>query len=191
MAPLACIPTRPDVEGPFYRADAPWRNDLRGSQDRGEALRVSGTVRDAHGCQPIASAVVDVWQALPPGPNGEGVYDNDSQEYRYRGRMRTDKDGRFDYTTFLPGPYPIRPGGPLRPKHIHYKVTAPDGSTLTTQMYFAGDPYNRQDPFYDPSLEVAPASAQLPDGSRAQAATFDITMLRAIPRERFEVRPAA
>jgi protocatechuate 3,4-dioxygenase beta subunit len=33
----------------------------------------------------------------------------------------------------------------VRPPHIHFKVHAPFNPTLTTQMYFAGDPLNEKD----------------------------------------------
>ena len=33
----------------------------------------------------------------------------------------------------------------MRPPHIHYKVRTPSGRSVTTQLYFAGDPLNDKD----------------------------------------------
>jgi hypothetical protein len=38
-----------------------------------------------------------------------------------------------------PGKYPN--GSNYRPSHIHFKITPPGFDTLTTQLYFEGDPY--------------------------------------------------
>jgi len=46
--------------------------------------------------------------------------------------------------TIIPGAYPAS-GDWVRPPHIHYKVRAPSGRSITTQMYFAGDPLNDKD----------------------------------------------
>jgi len=119
-------------------------------------------------------------------PGGTTDYDNDSPEFKFRGRMKTYENGQYRFETLLPGPYPIRPGGPLRPKHVHFKVTPPSGESLTTQMYFAGDPYNRQDPFYDPSLE----SDVKKNGAGTWQGTFDIALMSAPQTQRFEVKAA-
>ena len=81
-----------------------------------------------------------------PTPRGE--YDNDG--YRFRGALTTDAQGRWELRTIVPGRY--LNGDRYRPAHVHVKLRAAGYRALTTQLYFAGDPYNDGDPFIVPSL---------------------------------------
>lgn len=157
----ACVDTEADIEGPFYRAGAPERDDLASPGDTGNPLRLSGRVLDADGCTPVAGAIVDVWHADPAG-----MYDNDSPEWRYRGRVATSSEGRWQLRTLEPGRYLNGPR--YRPAHVHVKVWVGGVERLTTQLYFPGDPYNAEDPWYTPDLEVTRTG----DGT----ATFDFAV---------------
>ncbi len=66
-----CVETVDNSLGPFYRAGAPFRSDLAEPDAPGVRLTVSGRVFDLD-CDPIADAVLDLWQA-----NDDGNYDND------------------------------------------------------------------------------------------------------------------
>lgn len=46
--------------------------------------------------------------------------------------------------TIMPGRYPAGPGW-IRPSHVPFKIQGDDRQELTTQMYFAGDPYHQKD----------------------------------------------
>jgi protocatechuate 3,4-dioxygenase beta subunit len=109
----ACTPTAPDMLGPFYKPDAPERAIT------GEGLVVSGTVRSAKGCAPLAGARLEWWSA-----DGRGEYRD-----ALRATQRTGADGAFRYETVAPGRYPGRP------PHLHVKVSAPGHRTLVTQVY--------------------------------------------------------
>src|SRR3984893_9536964 len=80
--------------GPFLRADAPFRTrgDSIASDDTpGTRVRVSGKVSDVENGEPLAGAVLDVWQGAT-----NGLYENqdDNQpNYNLRGRFKTDRDG--------------------------------------------------------------------------------------------------
>jgi protocatechuate 3,4-dioxygenase beta subunit len=93
--------------------------------------------------------VIDFWHANP-----DGIYDNDSDEMRYRGRVTTGEDGRFWLTTLLPGWYATSTR--IRPRHIHMTVfDGPEESSrerLTTQLYFEGDPHLEGDNHVKPNL---------------------------------------
>jgi protocatechuate 3,4-dioxygenase beta subunit len=104
----------------------------------GTKLSVSGYVLDAS-CQPGPGARVDFWQA-----DSEGRYDN--QGYTLRGFQVTDSQGRYSVETVAPGLYPGRTS------HIHVKVTAPGGPTLTTQLYFPDESANASDRIYNPDM---------------------------------------
>lgn len=138
----ACRATAANIEGPFYRPGAPHRAVLADDRTAGERLLLGGTVLTT-GCQPIADAELDIWQA-----DARGAYDNDG--YGLRGKLRTDQHGRWQIKTIVPGRY--LNGRRYRPAHIHVKVRAQGRGDLTTQLYFAGDPYNDGDDFIVPSL---------------------------------------
>ncbi len=110
-------------------------------------IEVVGQVLDAQ-CKPLPGCVVEVWQAnvhgrySHPGDRGDDrPLDPNFQGYA---RLPTDKEGRYRYVTFVPGSYAAM-GDWIRPPHIHYKVHAPFNPSMTTQMYFAGDPLNDKD----------------------------------------------
>lgn len=152
----ACVngtATVANIEGPYYRANAPFRTDLVDPGVVGTPLSLVGSVLSLDCRSPLTGAVVDVWQA-----NGEGHYDNDGSlrlpegAMRLRGKLRCDAKGLFAARTVLPGRY--LNGSRYRPAHIHVKVSAPGHAALTTQLYFPDDPYNDGDPFIDRSLIV-------------------------------------
>lgn len=111
-----CIPTRADLEGPFYKADAPPRTST------GSGLTVAGRVLGAPDCRPVPGARVEWWQT-----DRGGRYDDD-----HRGSQAADSDGNYRFTTDFPGAYPGRP------PHIHFKASAPGYRPLTTQLYLRG-----------------------------------------------------
>ena len=89
--------------------------------------------------------LVEVWHA-----NNDGCYsifqmcdtgNSTNDEYHLRGKMLTNSEGYYEFHTIQPGHYQNRP------KHFHIKFTAPDGTILVTQIYFAGDPYIDSDPW--------------------------------------------
>ena len=128
-----CASTAANIEGPFYRASAPLRSDLDLYGDRGTPVTITGRVVD-QGCQPVAGAVVEAWQAAP-----DGRYDNRSRQMRYRCQIQADADGSWQLKTLMPGFY--LNGARFRPAHIHIKVWVDGVEKLTTQLYFEGDPY--------------------------------------------------
>ena len=146
--------TESNVEGPFYVPDSqmlerPYVLPQREGEP-GERLVFSGTVRSTDG-SPLADALVDVWQA-----SAAGEYSNFHPTVpagNLRGRLTTDAAGRFELETIVPPSYGIPDTGAtaqllealgrhlIRPGHIHVKVSHPACRSLTTQIYFEGDPY--------------------------------------------------
>jgi catechol 1,2-dioxygenase len=144
--------------GPFLRADAPFRkrgDSIASDGTPGARVRVSGKVFDAENGQPLAAAVLDVWQAAT-----NGLYENqdDSQlDYNLRGRFKTDQDGSYEFVALLPTAYPVPTDGPVgellrvakrwsyRPAHIHVIASFPDHETLVTQIFKKGDDQTADD----------------------------------------------
>ena len=139
---LVCEPTADNIEGPFFKDGAPSRRVLVRDQDDGQRLALGGVVLGG-ACAPLAGVAMEIWHA-----DHRGAYDNDG--FQFRGRVRTDADGRWDVSTIIPGRY--LNGRRYRPAHIHVKLAAAGHRALTTQLYFEGDPYIDGDPFVVSSL---------------------------------------
>ncbi len=146
----ACDATEDNIEGPYYRAGAPERGDLVAAGIRGTVLVLSGVVRSLD-CAPLPHARLEIWQA-----DADGAYD--LRGNTLRATLVADDQARFRLRTIVPGHY--RNGSDYRPAHIHVKVHAPRHRSLTTQLYFEGDPYNAEDPFIRESLILAAESTR-------------------------------
>jgi protocatechuate 3,4-dioxygenase beta subunit len=117
--------------------------DLNRFGQPGEALIVSGEIRSAGaGEAGIDGARIEVWQTDGEGryhPQGSGdVADYPSDAVDLRGTVVTDEAGVYRYRTVVPGAYPPRP------RHFHYRITAPGHQTLVTQLYVSADAAGRQ-----------------------------------------------
>lgn len=110
---LACAPTPADSLGPFYEAGAPVRAKV------GSGYVLSGVVRSARTCKPVAAARVELWLA---GPDGEYAD-------RYRATVFSRRDGTYRFESHFPPPYSGRP------PHIHLRVSARAFRALVTQHY--------------------------------------------------------
>ena len=98
-----------------------------------------------------------------------------SDEYLLRGRIRAGADGRYSFDTILPGNYRVTETW-LRPRHIHYTVSHPSRQSLTTQLYFEGDPQNSSDPMVKPALIIPLKRSQGKEAAAALEGTFDIVL---------------
>jgi protocatechuate 3,4-dioxygenase beta subunit len=158
-----CRRTPRDALGPFYVKGAPAQVELCASGSGGtQKLTVSGRVLGVQDCAPLASALVEVWQADSRGDYTQVGARQDDAGCLLRASLKTDAEGRYTFRTVLPGEYPGRP------RHIHYRVSAKGYATLVTQLYFARE---RGVP---PELVVTAAPK---DGGLA--ASFDITLVKA------------
>jgi protocatechuate 3,4-dioxygenase beta subunit len=132
--------TTNDILGPFYRPDAPVRNDLRIKGVPGNEIEISGTVFENDCKTPLSNAKVEIWHC-----DTAGNYDNDSKEFRHRAIINTDKNGHYSALTILPGKY--LNGRLYRPAHIHFRVSGAGHKELISQIYFQGDPHITEDPW--------------------------------------------
>lgn len=132
--------TPEQTEGPFFTPDSPERESLLEPGIDGTTLVIAGTVL-ATDCTPISGALLDFWHA-----DAAGEYDNEG--YRLRGHQFADVQGRYRLETIEPGLYTGRT------RHIHVKAQAPEGTVLTTQLYFPDEAGNASDSIFDPALVV-------------------------------------
>ncbi len=136
----ACNPTTEDFygQGPFYTANAPSisNNQLAAQNEPGTRFIVSGRVHNLDCTESIAGATIDIWHA-----DDAGDYDNSG--FKLRGKTISNSQGFYMFETIYPGKY--LNGSAFRPSHIHFKITPPGHSLLTTQLYFQGDPDNTTD----------------------------------------------
>ena len=122
--------TSTDMLGPFFRKNAPLRNDLTYDGNKSEIpLKVIGKVFGANCKAPLPNVEIDIWHC-----DHKRDYDMESDEYKCRGKFHTNENGEYWYKTFVPPPYQGRP------KHIHYLIRESEShQQLVTQLYFKGD----------------------------------------------------
>ena len=161
----ALAPTPAQTAGPFYPNDAQKPADRDGDLVRlrgrtgnaaGSVIHVTGRVLRRNGSV-VANARVEIWQA-----NTDGIYnhprDGHDPAFQGYGAVATDRTGRYAFRTIKPAAY----GSAFfrRTPQIHFRIAAAGLPPLVTQMYFAGDPLNRQDGILK-SVEDADERARL------------------------------
>ncbi len=195
-AALLSFPTTLSEEtGPvFGHGDLnPSDNDLltnaaaSGETAIGPRIIVHGRVIDQTG-RPVPGALLEVWQANAGGRyrhKNEGYIAPLDPNFGGCGRVITDAEGRYEFRTVQPGPYPWPNGGnDWRPAHIHFSVFGGSfAQRLITQMYFEGDPLIWRCPIVGaiPSREAAESLVAPLDMDRtvpmdARAYKFDIVL---------------
>ena len=164
-----CDLTTADIAGPFYEPNSPLRTLIAHPDEPGTRLFISGQVKGID-CQPLQNAMVEVWQADDDGCYSifyvceNGVIED---EFKLRGTIMTNSEGYYGYESILPANYANRP------RHIHYKITAPDGTSLITQLYFENDSLCENDPWCSGAEDrIIP----LTEEGEALSGQFDITL---------------
>jgi protocatechuate 3,4-dioxygenase beta subunit len=154
--------TEPTAQCPEYKAGPPFKQGqdfAKGLQ--GQQLELSGRVLNAATCKPVQGAVLDLWQM-----NSSGDYDY--KGFNLRGKIVTDKDGKYVLDTV----YPVRlhgEGNITRPSHIHVMIGVPGQPIITTQVYFEGQP---RDFAVKDSLITKPVT----DANGTKIANFDFVV---------------
>lgn len=133
--------TTSDILGPFYRPGSPVRNSLLREGETGKRIDLNGIVRHQDCKTPYRNAKVELWHC-----DGNGVYDNSSNDFRYRGTTYTSSNGEYSFQTILPVPYDAG-DGTIRPAHFHMMISTEVYQSLVTQLYFSGDTHIESDPW--------------------------------------------
>jgi protocatechuate 3,4-dioxygenase beta subunit len=139
--------TTSQTVGPFFSIGMGWmkRDDLASPGVPGERVTVEGRVLDGDG-KPVPDALLELWQAAIEG----------------QGRVATDEDGRFRFTT-------VRPPAAPSAAHIAVSVFARGlMKRLVTRIYFPDDPAHASDPALsrvEPSRRGTLVAVKRPDGT--------------------------
>jgi hydroxyquinol 1,2-dioxygenase len=186
------------VLGPFHIEGSP---ELGFGDDMSEGLPgtplyLHGTVRDLDG-NPVAGAVLDVWQA-----DTDGAYESqipDIDEARLRAKYTTREDGSYCVRTIAPKGYTIPMDGPVgelisqteishfRPAHIHFLLNVPGFEPLITHLFQAGADYLDSDVVFGTKQELVVAfeprePGATPDGGKSaepwSEARYDFVLQR-------------
>jgi protocatechuate 3,4-dioxygenase, alpha subunit len=143
--------------GPFFSIGLDWMNRANLAEGSvGEHVAIRGRVLDGEG-QPVPDAILEIWQADADGryhhPEHAGSQ-NDATPFFGFGRIPTDAQGQFSFTTIKPGPVYGPDGKPQAP-HLQISVFMRGLlKQLATRMYFPDEPLNASDPV----LQVVPES---------------------------------
>jgi hydroxyquinol 1,2-dioxygenase len=182
--------------GPFFRENAPElkSGDSIAEGDPASPILLTGQVVDEQG-KPVADALIDAWQT-----SSTGLYDiqgPNPEEMSYRGRFRTDKNGRYEIETVVPLGYSIPTDGPvgkmfdalkrhpMRPAHIHMLIAAEGYRELATALYIAGDKHIDSDAVFgvSSSLVVTVEKPPATDKTGIGRITYDFRLTRPKPGE--------
>ena len=118
------------------------RTNLRLANSNGTPIVLKGYIFKEDGKTPINNALVEIWHC-----DEKEIYDNTTDEYKYRGGQKTKNDVKYEFKSILPVPYKADPNDETswRPAHIHMRVSVPNQQDLITQLYFKGGKYVETD----------------------------------------------
>jgi protocatechuate 3,4-dioxygenase, alpha subunit len=142
-------PTTSQTVGPFFSIGLTRmkHDDLVSAGTSGERVVIEGRVLDGDG-KPVPDAIIEIWQA---NSYGKYAHPEDQQDkpvepsFSGYGRIPTDDDGKFRFTTIKPGPVPDL-DGKLQAPHIVVSVFARGLlRRLVTRIYFPDEPANAAD----------------------------------------------
>jgi protocatechuate 3,4-dioxygenase alpha subunit len=142
--------TASQTVGPYLHIGMDGLNidNLVGEGVTGERLVIEGRVFDGNG-KPVTDGLVEIWQA---NAHGKYAHPDDTRDlplepgFKGFGRLPTDEEGGFRFTTIRPGRVP-GPASSLQAPHIIVSFfTRGLLKRLATRIYFQDEPANASDP---------------------------------------------
>src|SRR5437016_9765134 len=136
--------------GPYLHIGLTWliTDNIAPAGVAGDKVSIEGRIVDGDGIA-VNDAVVEIWQA---NAQGRYAHPEDTQDKPFEsafkgfGRVTTDNDGVFRFTTIKPGRVP-GPGGGLQAPHLNVTIlTRGLLKHRITRMYFPDEPANDEDP---------------------------------------------
>ena len=122
-----------------HKLPAPSKITVVPEGEPGEPLIISGTIFAPDGHTPLAGMSLWVYQTDATG-HYSALRDSggDNRNTRLHGLMQTNGEGRYEFRTIKPAPYP----GRTNPAHIHAYVSGPEYPEYWIDEYlFEGDPF--------------------------------------------------
>ena len=141
--------TTSQTVGPYFGIGLRWliQDNLAAAGVSGERMTIQGRVLDGDGLG-VSDAFVEIWQA---NAHGKYAHPEDTQKkilepgFTGYGRIPTNKEGAFRFTTIKPGPVP-GPDGKDQAPHILISVFMRGLlRRLVTRVYFPEEPGNATD----------------------------------------------
>ncbi|MGB8542693.1 MAG: protocatechuate 3,4-dioxygenase subunit alpha [Candidatus Acidiferrales bacterium] len=142
--------TTSQTVGPFFSIGLSRlkQDDLAAAGVSGERVTIAGRMLDGDG-KPVPDGLVETWQA---NAQGKYAHPEDKQDksleagFTGYGRVMTDNNGKFQFTTIKPGQVPAPNGKTPQAPHIAVSVFARGlGRRLVTRIYFPDEPSNSGD----------------------------------------------
>jgi protocatechuate 3,4-dioxygenase, alpha subunit len=155
---VSLFATGSQTVGPYLHIGVDWlvTRNIAGRGVKGERFTISGRLLDGDG-DGVADGLVEIWQA---NAHGKYAHPEDRQAkplergWRGFGRIPTDANGAFRFSTIKPGRVP-GPDGKAQAPHLVVSVFMRGLlKHLATRMYFPDEPANAEDPV----LKLVPAA---------------------------------
>jgi protocatechuate 3,4-dioxygenase alpha subunit len=172
--------TSSQTVGPYLHIGLTWLNtaNLVGPGVTAAPITVAGRVTDGDGA-PVTDALIEIWQA---NEHGKYAHPEDARDlpltpgFSGFGRMPTDAEGRYAFTTIKPGRVPAPQGG-LQAPHLNVTVLM-RGMLLHLQsrIYFHDEAVNAEDPVLLRVPAARRSTLVATRGGRADAYVWDIVL---------------
>ncbi|MFZ3217144.1 MAG: protocatechuate 3,4-dioxygenase subunit alpha [Candidatus Acidiferrales bacterium] len=172
--------------GPFFiiGLDRLSQADLAAPGVGGERVTIEGRVLDGDGVG-VPDAMIEIWQA---NSRGKYAHPEDTQDkplepdFQGYGRIPTDSDGKFRFTTIKPGAVPDPQGKPQAPHIVVSVFMRGLMRRLVTRIYFPGEPGNADD-FALNRIEPARRGTLIARRLAGQAGTLEWNVVLQGPEE--------
>jgi len=118
---------------------ASWKIVIAPATEAGERMIISGTVFGPDGKTPRPGVEVMVYHTDAKGYYAKGS--NSPRTARLKGTLITNAEGKYEFESIKPGPYPS--GG--IPAHVHYAIIRDSVVVQRFELLFEGDPFLTED----------------------------------------------